>query len=157
MSDFPLGCCWPQHMMSKDCCNIHTVTTDWCFQIVQAAAASLQQRLVQYYSVEYWLMLSDSPSCCIFAAKIGAMLICWVLADDSFRFCKLPHGCSKDGAICLSWLLTDASRFSELQFCNKNSCNALLSIGSCLMILHSASLQQRLLLVHLRLVFLRLH
>jgi hypothetical protein len=53
--------------------------------------------------------------------------------------------------------LTDASRFSELQFCNKNSCNALLSIGSCLMILHSASLQQRLLLVHLRLVFLRLH
>jgi hypothetical protein len=100
VSDFPLGCCWRQHMMSKDCCNIHTVPTDWCFQIVQAVAASLQQRLVQYYSVEYWLMLSDSPpSCCIFAAKIGAMLLCWVLAD-AFRFSKLLHLCSKDWCKC---------------------------------------------------------
>ncbi len=72
---------------SKDCCNIYTVPTDWYFQIVQAAAASLQQRLVQYYSVEYWVMLSDSlPSCCIFVAKIGAMLLCWV-PGDAFRFC----------------------------------------------------------------------
>ncbi len=179
MSDFPLGCCWPQHMMSKDCtlfplidafrlyklllhlcskdwCNTTLLSIGWCFQILHQAAVSSQQRLVQCYSVEYWLMLSDSPSCCIFPAKIGAMLLCWVLADDSLRFCKLLHGCSKDGAICLSWLLADTSRFSELQFCNKISCNALLSIGGCLMILHSTSWQQRLLLVHLRLVFLRL-
>jgi hypothetical protein len=75
-----------------------------------------------------------------------------VILSDS----ALLHGCSKDGAIYLSWLLADALRFFELHFDSKNSCNALLSIGDCFQILHSASLQQRLVLGHLRLVDLRL-
>ncbi len=117
------------HLSSKDWCNTILLSTGRCFQIPCQAAVSLQQRLVQCYSVEYWVILSDSA---------------------------LLHGCSKDGAICLSWLLADALRFFELHFGSKNSCNALLSIGDCFQILHSASLQQRLVLGHLRLVDLRL-
>jgi hypothetical protein len=63
------------HLSSEDWCNTILLSTGRCFQIPCQAAVSLQQRLVQCYSVEYWVILSDSA---------------------------LLHGCSKDGAIYLS-------------------------------------------------------
>jgi hypothetical protein len=53
---------------------------------VQAAAASLQQRLVQCYYVEYWLMiLLDFASCCMVAAKMVqyASVDYWLMLLDS--------------------------------------------------------------------------
>ncbi len=73
------------YLRSKDQCNATLLSTGWCFQILRAAA-SFQQRLVQCYYVEYWLMiLSDSASCCMVAAKMVqyASVDYWLILLDS--------------------------------------------------------------------------